>query len=73
MSFDPLSSQGIFNAMANGHQLAETLLQSDPESGLDAYGQKLDEIWSIYMQRRRLLYETAAAHHRTAFWKEQLS
>ena len=73
LSFDPISSQGIFNALASGHLLASALLGDDLEEGLLIYHDQLMQVWEIYMQRRQALYETAAVHFKSSlFWSSQL-
>ncbi len=59
LSFDPLSSQGIFNALYTGMKAAEALLAAlsmEDSSQLDAYDRRLEEIRAIYMRRRQLIY-----------------
>ncbi|HYH70382.1 MAG TPA: NAD(P)/FAD-dependent oxidoreductase [Methyloceanibacter sp.] len=51
MALDPLSSQGLFSAIAGGAMLARAL-GSDRADALDAYERRLDEIWRIYADRR---------------------
>lgn len=59
MSFDPLSSQGIFNAMATAMQLADLLI----EHGLQhknipaLYQAQLDSIWQHYLVHKDSYYE----------------
>ncbi|MBU1619423.1 MAG: tryptophan 7-halogenase [Gammaproteobacteria bacterium] len=59
LSFDPLSSQGIFNAMATAMQLAELLI----EHGLHyhktsaLYQAQLDSIWQHYLDHKKRFYE----------------
>ncbi|MGY5795749.1 NAD(P)/FAD-dependent oxidoreductase [Rheinheimera faecalis] len=58
MSFDPLSSQGIFNAMATAMQLADLLI----EHGLQhkdmpaLYQAQLDSIWQHYLAHKDRYY-----------------
>lgn len=72
LSFDPLSSQGIFNALATGDMLATALLSVDQHSALIEYGQKLRHIYDIYGRRRDALYRSAFEHYQTSFWARQL-
>ena len=58
MSFDPLSSQGIFNAMATAMQLADLLikhgLQHQDTAAL--YQAQLDSIWQHYLAHKDRYY-----------------
>jgi len=58
MALDPLSSQGLFSAIAGGAMLARAL-GSDRPDALDAYERRLEEVWRIYADRR-------AAYHAPA-------
>lgn len=72
LSFDPLSSQGIFNAIASGDMIASAL--RDPATcSLDGYKETLMEVRNIYARRRELLYESAASHFGSPFWRGQLA
>lgn len=58
MSFDPLSSQGIFNAMATAMQLADLLtehglLHNDTPA---LYQAQLDSIWQQYLTHKKHYY-----------------
>lgn len=58
LSFDPLSSQGIFNAMATAMQLADLLkeqgLQHNETAAL--YQAQLDSIWQQYLAHKQQYY-----------------
>lgn len=58
MSFDPLSSQGIFNAMATAMQLADLLIEHGlhHHSTVALYQAQLDSIWQHYLQHRKHFY-----------------
>ncbi|TKB52786.1 hypothetical protein FCL42_15875 [Ferrimonas aestuarii] len=74
LSFDPISSQGIFNAMATAHQLATTYLNAQPqEDGLQwqRYQHQLNRIYRAYHQRRQGFYLRAMQHYDSEFWKHQ--
>jgi flavin-dependent dehydrogenase len=58
LALDPLSSQGLFSAIAGGAMLARALCSDRPDA-LDAYERRLDEVWRIYADRR-------AAYHAPA-------
>ena len=71
LSFDPISSQGIFNGMSTGKMIAEALLARDPEGALERYQRRLNEIRRIYAKRRASLYESAWLHFNKPFWDRQ--
>ncbi|OED42648.1 hypothetical protein ACH42_11985 [Endozoicomonas sp. (ex Bugula neritina AB1)] len=74
LSFDPISSQGIFNAMASAHMLFKALHsdnQHDQHSGLQQYHLKLNSVAGIYQQRRNWFYQQANRVYQTRFWAEQ--
>ncbi|CAH9049854.1 Kynurenine 3-monooxygenase [Pseudoalteromonas holothuriae] len=61
MSFDPLSSQGMFNAMASAIQLTDLiknngLLHNDTPSQFQL---QMDAIWQQYLNHRNLYYAQA--------------
>ncbi|MEM7184648.1 MAG: tryptophan 7-halogenase [Spirochaetota bacterium] len=73
LSLDPISSQGIFNAMAGAHMLCQAILQDDHQAGLKRYQQKLNDIFSIYCQRRSTFYQRAYQYYKNEFWLQQVS
>jgi 2-polyprenyl-6-methoxyphenol hydroxylase-like FAD-dependent oxidoreductase len=68
LSFDPLSAQGIFNAVAS----AEMLVSALERDTWAEYGQALAGIRGINANTRRAFYESAAVHFDTPFWWNQL-
>lgn len=73
LCFDPLSSQGIFNAMATANMLAKALLSNARQTALNSYAEKLQKIFDIYSARRDSLYREAAGYYQSSFWREQLN
>lgn len=80
MSFDPLSSQGMFNAMANAVQLTDLMMASDPVAALNAdslkeiqtnYTLQLDRIWEYYIRHKRMYYREEMRWKDAAFWKRR--
>ena len=64
MSFDPLSSQGMFNAMANAMQLQKLLINIDFIKDLHPdkmeqfnilYSQQVQQVWNHYLKHKKLL------------------
>jgi flavin-dependent dehydrogenase len=72
LSFDPLSSQGIYNALASAAMLHDALVSNDRESALQQYQQRLNQVADIYQQKRQQYYRQAYAEYQTEFWKQQL-
>lgn len=73
ISFDPIASQGIFNALATGEMLATSVLGDGRRPGCFAdYATRIDDIAAIYAGRREAFYRAAQRHHCTRFWAEQL-
>jgi flavin-dependent dehydrogenase len=80
MSFDPLSSQGMFNAMAGALQLADLLLMdkqtslNNPEKTAQIqaeYTLQMDNIWNRYIQHKNLFYTQEQRWKNAAFWKRR--
>lgn len=80
ISFDPLSSQGMFHAMANAMQLKELLVESDsvhtPNSSKEAhfqkkYTQQLDAIWDQYLHHKNVFYSAETRWKESPFWKRR--
>ncbi|TMO79052.1 NAD(P)/FAD-dependent oxidoreductase [Pseudoalteromonas aurantia] len=59
ISFDPLSSQGMFNAMASAMQLSELLINNGltHTDNRHIYQQQVDKIWQSYLAHRALYYK----------------
>ena len=72
ISFDPLSSQGIFNAMASAMQLRDLILNRGLKANLsNIYSVQIDQIWTHYLKHRTLFYNSEK-RWKTAFWKRRL-
>ncbi len=58
LSFDPLASQGIFNALYSGMKGAEAIIacESGEPDSLAKYESHLNSIREVYLQRRTLFY-----------------
>lgn len=58
LAFDPISSQGLFNALytaLRGAQAVDDAVSGNPEK-VNAYAQTLENVWSTYTGRIRALY-----------------
>ncbi len=72
ISFDPLSSQGIFNAMASAMQLRDLILNRGLKANLsNIYSVQIDQIWTHYLKHRTLFYNSEK-RWKTAFWTRRL-
>ena len=74
-SFDPIASQGIFNAMSTSAMLADCLNSNNFQDSLSLweYQSQLNQIFKIYQNRRTALYESARLHFRSSFWEDRCS
>jgi len=82
MSFDPLSSQGMFNAMAGAVQLAALILApgqnalDDPREGeriATLYSRQMDSIWERYTAHKALFYTQEQRWQKAPFWSRRNS
>lgn len=71
LCFDPLSSQGLFNALYTGLRGAQALLQSrgQDEKPLAAYGSRLAEIRQAYRRQVLFYYGQERRWQRFPFWQ----
>lgn len=77
ISFDPLSSQGMFNAMACAMQVKELLDQYNfvkdnktisKEAFSNAYNQQINTIWKHYLKHKNLFYNIENRWKNAPFW-----
>lgn len=80
ISFDPLSSQGMFNAMATAMQASESLQslnfikeESSEKATLfvNSYTNQIEAIWSHYLKHRTLFYSAESRWKEDSFWKRR--
>jgi len=72
LSFDPLSSQGMFNAMANAMQFKKLLLQFGFTDQLPKFFiHQLDQIWLHYLKHKRIFYQTETRWKTSEFWSRR--
>jgi flavin-dependent dehydrogenase len=74
IAFDPLSSQGIFNALYTGlaaGRAAMRLLAGEGEAAPD-YEANLDRIWAAYRRHRALYYGEERRWPDHPFWRRRL-
>lgn len=80
ISFDPLSSQGMFNAMASSMQLAELIQELDFIKNPDLfkikqfetiYTDQTDEIWKHYTRHKQIFYRQEMRWKEALFWQRR--
>lgn len=80
MSFDPLSSQGMFNAMAGAMQLAALILEPGPglfansaksEHLQTTHQEQLDQVWQHYVRHKDFFYGQEKRWADSEFWKRR--
>lgn len=80
ISFDPLSSQGMFNAMASAMQLKELLVMSNianhPDTDIEAqfqkmYTEQIESIWEQYLYHKNTFYSAEMRWKNFPFWKRR--
>lgn len=80
ISFDPLSSQGMFNAMANAMQLKKLLIESaivhahttqKEEAFQKNYTQQITSIWDQYLYHKNTFYSAETRWKESPFWKRR--
>lgn len=70
LSFDPLSSQGMFNTMATAMQLSDLLIEKglfNSQAGQE-YTQQIQKILHYYQQHKALYYRQEQRWHTQDFW-----
>ncbi len=81
ISFDPLSSQGMFNAMANAVQLSDLIQQHQVLTNLNfqknnpfksQYTEQINHIWEHYLQHKRFFYGQELRWEEYDFWKRRI-
>jgi flavin-dependent dehydrogenase len=80
ISFDPLSSQGMFNAMASALQLKALIKEFNIIDKLDkqkmqqfetAYTQQINHIWLHYLNHKNIFYRQEMRWRNSPFWKRR--
>ena len=72
ISFDPLSSQGMFNAMANAMQLSELISQLKFTIKLEkVYKGQIDQVWENYIKHKHIFYQAEVRWSDSEFWKRR--
>lgn len=72
ISFDPLSSQGMFNAMASAIQLRELIYTFKFTENLQKhYTYQTNQIWQHYLKHKRIFYQAEPRWKTSEFWKRR--
>jgi len=73
MSFDPLSSQGIYKAMESGISAAESIHGQlmNKRNSLESYSRSVDEAFEKYLSLRKLYYLKEQRWSESSFWKRR--
>lgn len=80
ISFDPLSSQGMFNAMASAVQVAELIKELDFINTSDTvkatefaaiYTEQINQIWKHYEKHKLLFYSAEMRWKDAVFWQRR--
>jgi len=69
LSFDPLSSQGMFNAMASAMQLVD-LMQTGKDVSHE-YKHQIENIWQHYLRHKNTFYRQENRWKNSPFWKRR--
>lgn len=82
ISFDPLSSQGMFNAMASALQLTDLLKEfqivnqqnsEKQEQFQKTYTNQINQIWEHYLKHKRIFYSQELRWKDSEFWRRRQS
>jgi flavin-dependent dehydrogenase len=80
VSFDPLSSQGMFNAMASAlqltdllqkHQIIERTNKAQEAVFQEIYTQQINHIWDYYLKHKSYFYGQEQRWPQSEFWKRR--
>jgi flavin-dependent dehydrogenase len=73
LSFDPISAQGLYNALYTGMRGAEVVhrLLEHPGADLAGYSERLESIRAAYRRHHALAYQMEARWTGAAFWKRR--
>lgn len=72
ISFDPLSSQGMFNAMASAMQLRSLISPLNFTDEFDEiYTHQINEIWQHYTRHKDIFYQAEVRWEKSEFWKRR--
>ncbi|MEZ4749913.1 MAG: tryptophan 7-halogenase [Bdellovibrionota bacterium] len=70
MAFDPLSSQGLLNAIYTGMRGGEAVAGALQGIGLETYANRLDKIWESYRRHLDQMYALEQRWPEESFWKQ---
>ncbi len=72
-AYDPISAQGIYKALSQGINAAESINQHEHGShtALDQYSQKIKQQYAIYLDHRNHLYQQETRWPHLPFWQQR--
>lgn len=74
LCFDPISSQGLFNALYTGLAAAETVnsyLDTGDKKAFEEYQKIIDSIWNTYQQNLKQYYSLETRWPQALFWSRR--
>jgi len=72
LSFDPLSSQGMYNAMASAMQLQALVVQYGfTETLQKIHTEQTEHIWHHYLKHKSIFYQAETRWKESAFWERR--
>jgi len=78
LAFDPLSSQGLFNALATGVEAGELLLSTVHDDAVPSmeiwrtHAARIGQIWNAYLGHLKLAYRLEQRWPDMPFWRRRL-
>lgn len=72
ISFDPLSSQGMFNAMASAMQVQKLFTNfKEMQTFNTIYTHQIDSVWKHYLNHKKLFYNAENRWKESPFWNRR--
>lgn len=74
-SFDPVSSQGLFNALYGGLRLGQAIdsdLLHGGETGVARYAGEMESVWAAFRRNRGLYYASEPRWRSAPFWQRRI-
>ncbi len=71
---DPLSSQGVFNALYGGLRLGQAIatgLRAGTERAIDGYAGEIESVWAAYRRHSRSYYAAETRWAARPFWRRR--
>jgi flavin-dependent dehydrogenase len=73
MTFDPLSSQGVFKALKSGQRAAQALVaaRTGDETAIQDYADAMTRDFQTYLETRTHFYRAEQRWPASAFWRRR--